>query len=153
MLKSKVKFQNRIIRFLRRYAGPSYNGFTPDVLEEYLQFHAAQDTLAWNHESGRIRGVAVAWQCYVDEVLAADEAGANPFCWRADNPFGDCLFIGNVTARTPLALAGLLAAVPRRWPHWRTLALYTYRHGRLVTLNEAVLLRLLRRSCLKPCDK
>ena len=137
-----------VARFLRRHAGPDYDGFSPDVLEEYLEFHEAQGTLAWNHRSGRIMGAATAWQCHEEELRAAEEAGVNPFQWRPDNPAGDSLFIANVCARTPLALAGLLAAIPYRWPHWRRLHIWTYRHGQLTRLAPAALLRLMRRSCL-----
>lgn len=149
MLKTETKTKmGRLARFLRRHAGHGYDGFTPDVLEEYLEFHAAQRTLFWNHQQGRVMACGMAWQCQEDEIRAANEGGANPFRWRPDNPRGDSLFIANVTARTPLALAGLLAGLPSRWPHWRGLKVLTFRHGRLKELNPGALLRLMRRSCL-----
>jgi hypothetical protein len=144
-----------IARFLREHAAASYCELGADVLDEYLEFHMAQNTLAYAHRqpagglliTPEIRAVAIAWQCWKDEVLAAEEAGGeNPFRWKPSNPEGDCIFIGNITAREPLALAGMMLTLSRRFPHWSRLQLYAFRHGRTQPLSPTRMQRLYERS-------
>lgn len=146
----------RLARFARRYDSGFYAGFTPDTLAEYLDWHAGQRTLFYTHRFGRLRSLATAWQCHADELESAAEAGACPFRWAPTNPAADALCIANVVALEPAALAGVMALMRARWPAWRSLALYTWRHGRLHCLSSRHLDRLFRfslrpMSFLSPC--
>jgi hypothetical protein len=125
-----------------------YGAFTPEVLEDYIRFHMLHGTLAWVREGQavpggwQITGVAMAWQCQPEDLFTASLTNRHVFNWQPDDPHGRAIFIADVVATTPQALSALLKRFTERFPRWRELPLYTFRHGKVVYLTPRTLARL-----------
>lgn len=113
--------------FAKGRGGRFYAGFTPEVLRDYLTFHATHATLAFVREDGQVTGLGVAWQMHPGEILRRHAHARPMFDWQPSDPEAHGLFIANVIATSPAARRGLLAGLMRRFPGWAGLQIYTQR--------------------------
>lgn len=137
-----------IQRFCAETGRACYGAFSPEVLRDYVTFHIQHNTLAWVREGASapgawsITGVAVAWQCDPEAVFPAILTNRTVFNWQPTDPQGRAIFIADVVATTPHALAALLQTFATRFPKWREKPIYTFRHGRIVYVTPRTLVRL-----------
>lgn len=140
-----------VVQFCATTGRACYAAYSPEVLRDYVEFHFAHGTLAWTRQGDltpgnwKITGVGIAWQCDPEDIFRANGQTRCVFQWRPTNPTGRALFIADVVATHPSAVAALLQAFTRRFPDWQQRGLYTYRHGKLIYLTPSRLVRLYRR--------
>lgn len=118
-------------------AGPPwcYEGWSPQLLKDYLAFHALNKTMKWIQVGGEVRGCGVMWQCHEKDLHLAEVAGRHLFNWEPSDPSGDALFLGDFITSAPGAMACLVAEFEKCFPAWATLNWFTYRRGKLQRLN------------------
>lgn len=141
-----------VVRFCAQEGRDCYAAYSPEVLRDYVEFHFQHETLAWVRDGKptpgewRMSGCGVAWQCDPEDLFRNNGHNRCVFNWRPSNPAGRALFIADVIATNPVALATLCQAFTRRFPNWSNMPLFTYRHGKLVYLTPSRLVRLYRRT-------
>ncbi len=91
------------------------------VLHNWLAFQWAQRGLAVVTYRERIIGVAVAVRCEAPDM---DDP------WTPWNDRGNCVYIHQVAASSPVVLKALMSFLAHRLPEWESLRLYAFRHGR-----------------------
>ena len=130
--------------FARGQGRHLYGNFSPEVLADYLQFHAAQATLAFVREDGQVTGLGIAWQMHPGEIVRRHQHARPMFDWTPSETNARGLFIANIIATTVPARRGLLAGLFRRFPQWADLQIYTQRKDarRLRRVAPLVLARL-----------
>lgn len=143
--------QRAVEQFCAREGRRCYGAFTPEVLRDYLAWHFDHGTIAWVREGQptpgqwRITGVGVAWPTDPEDLFRAHCQTRHAFDWNY-NERGRALFIADVVATTPRAVAALLQKFNARFPGWQQRGLYTYRRGKLIYLTPHTLVRLYRRA-------
>lgn len=114
----------------------------PDIFREW-PFESLRDWLQdrWNQrmmvvvEEGRnnVIGVGIGWRACKPDI---DDP------WTRWDDHGNCLYVSQLHAKTPQALAVILQLLGQRCPDWQKLTLYGRRHGKLRRLPPQFLTRL-----------
>jgi hypothetical protein len=122
-----------------------FGNFTPQALEDYIRFHAAQGTMSFCRADGAVTGIGFAWQLSDRELHRRHAARRAMFDWTPTDPEGDALFIANVIAVDAASRRALVLGLIKRFPGWAGLKIYTYRkHGhRLRRIAPLAIARLL----------
>lgn len=137
-----------LVRFCLEQGGACYRGFSPEVLRDYLAFHARHGTLHWLRHHGAVVACGVAWRVNENVIRARAKTGRIIFDWTPDDPAADSIWIADIISRCPGALPWLVDSFARN-PHfqqWERHKLFTYRRGWLVQLAPAAVRRLLERK-------
>lgn len=121
-----------------------FGNFSPEVLHDYLAFHAAQATLAFVREHGEVAGLGIAWQMDPETIRRRYRGGRSMFEWEPNDAGAKGLWIANVVATSVPVRRGLLNGLMQRFPNWAQLEIYTTRRGRgLVRIPPLALARLM----------
>ena len=134
----------QLAHFARGHGGRLYGGFTPEQLQDYLMFHAAQRTLSFCRENNAVTGLGVAWQMPAAEIRRRAQYRRAMFDWTATEEGADGLFIANVIALNIGARRALIGGLMKRFPGWAGLQIYTTRKAphRLKQIKPLALARL-----------
>lgn len=132
-----------LVDFCHDQGTPCFAAWPKELLAEYLEFHAGNNSLGYVREpscragnGGKVIGLAIGWQCRSDELEQH---------WQRNNPEGDVFLFSQIVCRAPGALRSLAVEFIKRYPHWPALKLMArrYKRGRLVVYPARLIERLL----------
>lgn len=103
------------------------------LLTTWIQDRQQRDMLAVVTDGGDIVGMAVAWRAHKSDL-------DDPWCRWDDT--GTCLYLSQVHATKPHALAALVEMLRRRCPDYAKLCLFATRRGKLKRLPKTYIDRL-----------
>lgn len=110
----------------------SFGRWPRPLVRSYVAFHLAHGTLNFEQIGGEVRGVLFAWRGLEADLRDRARRQLPVFDWQAGRPDGDCIIVAQAIAIAPGVLARLIAQAAVRFPDWRQLKLFTFRHGWLL---------------------
>lgn len=126
--KAQAVLISELAAFARAHGSGVYGNFSPEVMRDFLAFHARQGSLRFTRDGfGRVCGLGVAWRVRSEKLLEAVQWRRPVFDWAGDDPEGDVLWIGNVIASERAMLKGMLLGLFERFPDWPRLRIFTFR--------------------------
>lgn len=135
----KQDIQHELLVFVRMFGAPCFERWPSEMVETYLAFHAANQSLVYvRGRAGNIAGLAVAWRCAESRMEEH---------WVENDPTGDSIYVAHIIAADPQALLAVTAALAVQFPGWEQTKLFA-RRARLglVRVERRLILKLIRKA-------